>query len=73
MSLPRHLAILEARLAYASDNRDKIQQEVRDSLVAQIKVQVDEQIVEHIPVALKQQLEEAKTQLREVKIALQNS
>jgi hypothetical protein len=53
--------------------RDKIQQEVRDSLVAQIKVQVDDQIVEHIPVALNQQLEEAKAQLREVKVALQNS
>lgn len=53
--------------------RDKIQTEVRDSLVAQIKVQVDDQIVEHIPVALNQQLEEAKAQLREVKVALQNS
>ena len=53
--------------------RDKIRQEVRDSLVTQIKVQVDDQIVEHIPVALNQQLEDAKAQLREVKIALQNS
>ena len=53
--------------------RDKIRQEVRDSLVTQIKVQVDDQIVEHIPVALNQQLEDAKAQLREIKIAMQNS
>lgn len=46
---------------------------MKESLVAQIKVQVDQQIAQHIPVALEQRLDELKAQLREVKIALQNS
>ncbi|KAJ3547343.1 hypothetical protein NMY22_g1692 [Coprinellus aureogranulatus] len=51
----------------------RIRKQVRESLVAEIKVQVDKQILEHVPVALRTQLDDAKAQLREVKLALKNS
>ena len=42
-------------------------------ITEQVKVQVDAQLKEHIPVSLRQQLDDTKQQLKEVKISLQNS
>lgn len=46
---------------------------MRASMASEIKVQVEEQLKEHMQVGLRQQAEEVKLQLREVKFALQNS
>ncbi|KAF5326144.1 hypothetical protein D9611_000305 [Ephemerocybe angulata] len=63
----------EFRSQFQDKIKDKIREAVRGSLISQVQVQIDQQLQEYIPVALKQQAEDLKGQIREVKTALQNS
>jgi len=50
-----------------------IRDEVRREAVKQVQEQVDEQIADHMPVSLKDQAEESKRQLQDIRISLENS
>lgn len=53
--------------------RNELDDAIRSEVLKQVEEQVNAQIVEYIPISLRQQAEESKEQLRDINTSLTNS